>query len=407
MVFAVSRKKPKIKLPGKLLVEHSKVFKIANNKKSEKRLDVLQKHLNFKLEGSDGENTICLEGVDGKAFSSVADYCRNGTVPEWSKSTIGPVTHVYDLAARFGIHGLMNRLLDNLQVYHYQQKQDGHDVFFSLEEVRRIYSLRKTSVKLWSYCVTGIAFRLVWRDFEKTWTESFKKFCKKRPKIMMKVKKIQLRYGKKIYLRTIDFRKSTTDATGLRPCKFHLHPEGDRCHLLGKEIINESTLAPAEPIWSSNLERSRGSGKENSSSRKRKRDNAESRPSGDADHTERSISEQSGGNYVRFSSSNKRRIQSPQSEGPLAGAVTDRDVQQQPLRKETRILPGMQWPFPGRIPPPQSLFRHARSVIPHLPSAPASTISSSRPVAIRQSRPAYIKQEGEDGRIVILIKDED
>jgi hypothetical protein len=168
----------------------------------------------------DEDGDLYLPTVDPDTFQRLLDFLYQGVVPEITEAWIME-RRLYHLADIFGCTELMNRLLDTLQEY--QLATDQH---FTIREVAAVLPTLG-GISLWGYCMAGIACQLAWDLYDEVDHRDLNALINECPQVAADVLRIQLKRGKAISSRTVDYRRSNSNGFGR--CEFHVHSSGDTC----------------------------------------------------------------------------------------------------------------------------------------------------------------------------------
>ncbi len=140
--------------------------------------------------------------------------------------TFSAFRRLYILADKFNMPGVLNKLLDHIQV-----KYATSGAIFDPKEIISIYSIRTAgNGKLWKYCCAQVIGSWQSGMVESSWAEKFKQKCYNHNAMLKDMMTMQISEGAVISSNEVVWQNILNGKRGI--CQFHIHEEGEVC---GKE----------------------------------------------------------------------------------------------------------------------------------------------------------------------------
>lgn len=234
ILFCVGDRYEEASVHEKKLCDQSLLFKHAFQLPKDQFLPYLQERLGKDTKILEANGAICL--LPGSEFrlqdvATLVEFLYSPILP--NELSFSAFRRLYMLADKFNMPGVLNKLLDHIQV-----KYATSGAIFEPKEIISIYHIRTTgNGKLWKYCCAQVIGSWQSGKVESSWAEKFKQKCHGQNAMLKDMMMMQISEGALISSNELVRQKLVNGESGI--CQFHIHEEGEVC---GKEAEESQSV---------------------------------------------------------------------------------------------------------------------------------------------------------------------
>jgi hypothetical protein len=223
-LFCVGDRYEEVSVHEKKLCEQSLLFKHAFQLPKDQFLPYLQRRLGKDTKILEVNGAICL--LPGSEFrlqdvATLVEFLYSPILP--NDLSFSAFRRLYILADKFNMPGVLNKLLDYIQV-----KYATSGAIFEPKEIINIYSIRTAgNGKLWKYCCAQVIGSWQSGEVESSWAEKFKQKCYSQNAMLKDMMMMQISEGALISSNELVRQMLVSGERGI--CQFHIHEEGEVC----------------------------------------------------------------------------------------------------------------------------------------------------------------------------------